>query len=122
MAGPVFDQYVLQQQQQQQQQANLTTTTSASLSGLLQPAMHAFSSLLLLGACAVQTVFGRPDDSRARRDAAILKRSVDSFIEWETPIAWRKLLCNIGSSGCAAQGAAPGVVVASPSRNDPPCK
>jgi hypothetical protein len=100
--------------------ANLTSSSSAY--GLFQPAMHAFSSILLLGACAVQAVFGRPEEVRARREAAILKRSVDTFIETQTPISWQKLLCNIGSSGCAAQGAADGVVVASPSKSNPDCR
>jgi len=99
--------------------ANLSISAAI---GLFQPAMHAVSSLLLLGACAFQTVFGRPEDSRTKRDAQILKRSVDGFIEWETPIAWRKLLCNIGATGCTAAGAASGVVVASPSKRDPDCE
>lgn len=86
------------------------------------PVMHAFSSILLLGACAVQSVFGRPEDARIRRESAVLKRSVDSFIEKETPYAWQRLLCNIGSTGCAASGAASGVVVASPSKSNPDCK
>lgn len=103
----------------QQHQANLTASTSL---GLFQPAMHAFSSLFVLGAYAVQVVFGRPDDARAKRNSEILKRSVDSFIVTETPIAWERLLCNIGSNGCAAAGAASGVVVASPSKSNPDCK
>lgn len=81
--------------------------------------MYALSSLLLLGACTVQSVFGRPEEARVRREAAILKRSVDSFVDFETPVAWQKLLCNIGSQGCAAQGAASGIVVASPSKSEP---
>ncbi|KAL2017274.1 hypothetical protein VTK56DRAFT_2343 [Thermocarpiscus australiensis] len=82
--------------------------------------MQALSSLFLVGAWAVQAVFGHPDAAlRAKREGEILKRSVDSFIETETPIAWRRLLCNIGPSGCAAQGAAAGAVIASPSKADP---
>ncbi|KAK0651308.1 glycoside hydrolase family 15 protein [Cercophora newfieldiana] len=81
--------------------------------------MHALSSLLLLGAYATQAVFGRPEDLHARREAAIIKRSVDSFIQTQTPISWERLLCNIGSDGCRAQGAASGVVVASPSKSNP---
>ncbi|EAQ86714.1 hypothetical protein CHGG_07967 [Chaetomium globosum CBS 148.51] len=82
--------------------------------------MHALSSLFVLGTCAVQTVLGRPEAAlRAKREGAILKRSVDSFIETQTPIAWNKLLCNIGPNGCAASGAAPGAVIASPSKSEP---
>ncbi|AEO71343.1 glycoside hydrolase family 15 protein [Thermothielavioides terrestris NRRL 8126] len=82
--------------------------------------MHAFSSLLVLGACAVQAVLGRPEaDPRARREGALLQRFVDSFISSETSVAWSKLLCNVGPDGCAAAGAASGVVVASPSKSNP---
>ncbi|KAK4101411.1 carbohydrate-binding module family 20 protein [Parathielavia hyrcaniae] len=81
--------------------------------------MHALSSLFLLGTCAVQAALGHPGTARDKRDTAICKRSVDSFIEQETPIAWARLLCNIGPSGCAASGAASGVVVASPSKANP---
>ena len=96
---------------------------SLNASDLVLPAMHALSSLFLLGTCAVQTVLGRPDAAlRAKREGAILKRSVDSFIETQTPIAWSKLLCNIGPDGCAASGAAPGTVIASPSKSEPDCK
>lgn len=89
--------------------------------GFLQPAMHALSSLLLLGAYTVQAVFGRPDIS-ARREADILKRDIDSFIATERPYALKRVLCNIGPNGCAAAGAAAGVVVASPSKSNPDCK
>lgn len=89
---------------------------------VVEPIMHAFSSLLLLGTCVFQSVLGRPDATRVRREGEILKRSVDSFIAQESPIALSRLLCNIGSTGCYAAGASPGIVVASPSRNNPDCK
>jgi len=47
--------------------------------------------------------------------------SPDSFVAWERPVALRKLLCNIGPTGCAVAGAGPGVIVASPSKHDPDC-
>ncbi|KAK0708998.1 Six-hairpin glycosidase-like protein [Lasiosphaeria miniovina] len=100
-----------------QPSANETGLSSSLF--LYQPAMYALSSLLLVGACAVQAVLGRHDAVRARREAEIVKRSVDSFIQTETPIAWNALLCNIGTSGCAASGAASGAVVASPSKSNP---
>ncbi|KAK0654549.1 family 15 putative glycoside hydrolase [Cercophora samala] len=91
-------------------------------SGLYEylPTMHALSKFALLGACAVQSVMGLPE-SVERREANLLKRSVDDWINKETPIAWQKLLCNIGPDGCAVrgQGVPAGVVVASPSRSDP---
>ncbi|KAL1838780.1 hypothetical protein VTJ49DRAFT_2208 [Mycothermus thermophilus] len=82
--------------------------------------MHALSKLVVLGSCAVQGVFGLPDAaSRSRREAALTKRAVDSFIDNQRPIAWNKLLCNIGPDGCAAKGVASGVVIASPSKAEP---
>jgi glucoamylase len=50
--------------------------------------MYPLSSLLLVGSLAVQAVLSLPDPSRVKeRDAAILKRSVDSFLATESPIA-----------------------------------
>ncbi|KAI1189028.1 family 15 glycosyl hydrolase [Nemania serpens] len=86
---------------------------------LIEPIMHGFTSLLLLGSIAVQCVFGRPDPSRSRRDGALLQRAVNDFIATEEQIALQKLLCSIGSGGCNAQGVASGLVIASPSRTDP---
>lgn len=95
-------------------------TTGTGLS-LVQPAMHALSSLALFGAYVVQAVFGRPDVA-ARTHADILKRDIDSFIATERPYALTRLLCNIGPDGCAVPGVPAGVVVASPSKHDPDCK
>jgi len=96
---------------------------SVNASSLVTPAMHALSSLVVLGTCAVQTALGRPGAiPRSQRGGAISKRAVDSYIETETPIAWEKLLCNIGPDGCAVSGAAAGAVIASPSKSDPDCE
>ncbi|RYP64376.1 hypothetical protein DL771_008770 [Monosporascus sp. 5C6A] len=92
---------------------------SNSTSFLAEPVMHAFASLLLLGSYAFQTILGRPDASRTRGEGEFVKRSVDDFISSEEPIALEQLLCNIGSDGCHAQGASPGIVIASPSKEDP---
>jgi len=105
---------------------NGTLPSSSSLlsitsSHLLLPIMHGFASLLLLGACAFQAVLGRPDVSGAKRSGLMLKRSVDDFIATEEKYALEQLLCNIGSSGCNAQGASSGIVIASPSKSDPDC-
>lgn len=85
----------------------------------LQPIMYSVSSLLLVGSVAFQAVFSHP--SRVVRDE-ILKRSVDSFIATESPIALRNLLCNIGSAGACVSGAASGLVIASPDRTNPNCE
>ncbi|KAF4123810.1 glucoamylase [Geosmithia morbida] len=80
--------------------------------------MQLLSTAFLVGSALLQTVLGRPERGPASR-ANILKRSVDSFIESETPYAYERLLCNFGADGCAASGALAGVVIASPSKSDP---
>ncbi|EQL00498.1 glucoamylase I precursor [Ophiocordyceps sinensis CO18] len=90
------------------------------------PIMHFVSTALLLGAGALQAVLGR---SATARQGTLLRRSVDSFIDTESPIALHQLLCNIGPDGCNAKGpdgcnskgASPGAVVASPSTENPNC-
>ncbi|KAE8153431.1 Six-hairpin glycosidase-like protein [Aspergillus avenaceus] len=51
----------------------------------------------------------------------VLKRQADvnAFIEKETPIAKQGVLNNIGADGESVEGAAAGIVVASPSKSDP---
>ncbi|KAK1997637.1 family 15 glycosyl hydrolase [Colletotrichum falcatum] len=80
---------------------------------LTQPIMKLFTSALLLGSFATQTILGYPG-------AQMVKRDVDSFIATETPIALQQLLCNIGPNGCHAQGVSSGIVIASPDKVDPP--
>ncbi|PIA93580.1 Glucoamylase [Cercospora beticola] len=46
--------------------------------------------------------------------------SLESWLAAESPVALQGILNNIGSQGNKVQGAYPGIVVASPSRNDPP--
>lgn len=89
---------------------------------LYEPVMHGLSSLLLLGACAYQTVFGRPEVSQPRHQGELLRRSVDSFISTEKPYAMQQLLCNIGPSGCHSSGVQSGIVIASPDKANPDCK
>ncbi|APA12357.1 hypothetical protein SS1G_10617 [Sclerotinia sclerotiorum 1980 UF-70] len=86
----------------------------------VQPIMHTFTPLLLAGSLALQSIHAFPNPSRVEeRDGEILKRSVDSFIATESPIAMRNLLCNIGSSGSCAAGASSGIVIASPDKVNP---
>lgn len=80
--------------------------------------MHGLGSVLLLGTLAAQKVLGLPSTSGAQH---LQRRTVDSYVSSEGPIALQKLLCNIGSDGCEAQSAAPGAVVASPSTSNPDC-
>ncbi|KAF3359549.1 hypothetical protein VdG1_02104 [Verticillium dahliae VDG1] len=86
--------------------ANLT-------SSLAQPFMSYLSSALLLGSVAVQHILGNTAATPPTSD-------LESFIQRQYPIAYDGVLCNIGSEGCQAQGSSPGVVIASPSREDPP--
>jgi hypothetical protein len=48
--------------------------------------------------------------------------SLNDFIASESPIALQGVLNNIGAAGSKAPGAAPGLVVASPSKSNPDCK
>lgn len=85
--------------------------------------MNSVTSFLLLGSLALQTVLGLPDPTKIvqEREAQVLKRSVDSFIATESPIALRDLLCNIGSTGACVPGASSGIVIASPDSTNPDC-
>ncbi|KAM3081175.1 hypothetical protein ACMFMF_003091 [Clarireedia jacksonii] len=87
----------------------------------VRPIMHTFAPAILVGTLAIQSIFAFPDPSRVKqlRDAEIVKRSVDSFIATESPIALSRILCNIGSDGACAQGAASGIVIASPDKVNP---
>lgn len=79
--------------------------------------MFGIGPALLVGLLAIQNAFAIPNTSRANLE----KRDLDSWIATQGPFSMSKLLCNIGSEGCNAQGVAPGAVVASPSKTDPPC-
>lgn len=94
-----------------------------STTSLAHSTMHALSSLVLLGSYAVQHVLGRPESEAARslRQTELLRRDVDDFIATEEPIAYEQIICNIGSSGCNAGGVGSGLVIASPSTDNPDC-
>ena len=47
--------------------------------------------------------------------------SLDSFTTTELPIALQGILNNIGPAGALVPGAAPGLVIASPTQNNPDC-
>lgn len=47
---------------------------------------------------------------------------LSSFLAAETPIALGGILANIGPNGVNDQGAASGIVIASPSTSNPDCK
>ncbi|KAG6360537.1 hypothetical protein INS49_011599 [Diaporthe citri] len=98
--------------------ANITALPVNS-SSLVQPIMTGLTSLLLLGTYAFQAVLGRPDAGLVRNNGEVIKRSVDSFVATESPIALSRLLCNIGATGCYSQGVASGAVIASPSKANP---
>jgi glucoamylase len=84
-----------------------------SNSPLFQPIMHAITSLFLLGGIALQKTLCHP---------ALLKRDLDSWISSESPIALDRILCNIGSTGCYSTSVGSGLVIASPSEDDPDCQ
>jgi glucoamylase len=86
------------------------------------PIMYYSVTSFLLSSLMLQAVFGLPPTRVREREAEILKRSVDTFIATESPIALRDLLCNIGSAGACVSGAASGLVIASPDRTNPDCE
>lgn len=103
--------------------SSLIPSSNFTLSSVAQPIMYSLSSFLVVGSLALQTAFGFPNPSRVeQREAELLKRSVDSFIATESPIALADMLCNIGSAGACASGASSGIVVASPDKTNPDCK
>lgn len=99
--------------------SSLNLSSIFNVTAVAQPVMYSMSSILLVGGLAFQAVFSHP--SRVVHDE-ILKRSVDSFIATESPIALTDLLCNIGSAGACVSGTASGLVIASPDRTSPNCK
>lgn len=98
-------------------------SNALNLTAIVEPAMQSFTSLVLVSALAAQAIFAAPDPSFSTRGKTdIVKRTVDSFITTESPIALADLLCNIGATGHCASGAASGVVVASPDKTNPDCR
>lgn len=73
------------------------------------------STALVLGATIAPTAFARQNGRHRNKD------HVENFIKTEIPYAWERLFCNFGPDGCAAPGVNPGVVIASPSTDDPNC-
>lgn len=100
--------------------SRLVPGSLSNVTGITQPIMHSVTSFLLVGVLAVHCVFALPEIIRTKRVQKV-KISLDSFIATESPTALSKLLCNIGSAGSCASGAAPGIVIASPTKTDPDC-
>jgi hypothetical protein len=86
----------------------------------LSPLLRNLTSNLMLGSVALQTLLGNPQTSTTYRSAKPTN-SLDSFIEWERPIALQNIMCHIGSLYLNEPSISPGVVVASPSKTDPDC-
>lgn len=70
---------------------------------------------------AVQTVLGAPPkvDPRAGTTSG---GSVDTWLATESTVALERILSNIGSTGQYAASAKSGVVIASPSTDNPDCR
>lgn len=71
------------------------------------------AALLLVGAQASPV---------AQADGERHSSPFDSFVKSQAEISIKGVLANIGTDGSKAQGAAAGIVVASPSRSDPDCE
>lgn len=98
--------------------ASLVNCTLESTSAM----PHPIFSILLAGSAIIQGVLGRPGPAVSDRSVKCARSDASSFLQTEVPIALDKMLCNIGSKGCASSGALPGVVIASPSTQDPNCE
>lgn len=70
----------------------------------------------VLGALLPQSALAAPSEFDRRQS------SLEDFIKAEEPIALAGLLANIGADGSQVSGAAAGIVVASPSKQDPDCE
>jgi glucoamylase len=103
--------------------SSLVTFSNSNLTSILTCVAMPLTSLLVVASLALQTVLGLPEPSSVvkEREAELLKRSVDSFIATESPIALADLLCNIGSAGTCVPGADSGIVLASPDSTNPDC-
>lgn len=96
------------------------TLTNISATFIVVPIMYCVSTVLLLGSLAVQSIWAGPVLG-SQRQISTRDSSLEKFIVDETQFAWGQLLCNIGADGCHASGVARGVVIASPSKESPPC-
>lgn len=56
------------------------------------------------------------------QDAPCVDEQLSSFIVKNRPVALQGILNNIGPDGAKVAGAAPGLVIASPSKANPDCK
>lgn len=68
----------------------------------------------LVASLLVGDAHGSPLDTR--------QSSVDTFVTSQRSVSIQGVLANIGSDGSKAQGAAAGIVVASPSKSNPDCE
>ncbi|MCJ1412272.1 hypothetical protein MMC19_006365 [Ptychographa xylographoides] len=76
-----------------------------------------FKRLFWIASLALPLCTAHPAD--AERISPRATGSLSSFITTESPIALQGILNNLGSSGSLAPGAAPGILVASPSTTNP---
>ncbi|KAG9235112.1 glycoside hydrolase family 15 protein [Amylocarpus encephaloides] len=82
--------------------------------------MPSLTSLLAVGSLALQTALCLPGlNTFPDHNVKILKRSVDTFVATESPIALNHILCNIGASGACVPGAGSGFVIAGPGQDNP---
>jgi glucoamylase len=77
-----------------------------------------FKALLKLAAAAALLLPAQAVPSNVKPRAT---GSLDSFIASESTVARQGILNNIGSGGSKVPGAAPGLVIASPSKSNPDC-
>jgi len=71
------------------------------------------AALLLVGAQASPV---------PQNDGGSQQTALDTFIKAQTDVSINGVFANMGPDGSKAQGAAAGVLIASPSRSDPDCE
>ena len=76
---------------------------------------------VLVALASYLSILCLPPISRLLRNALVETIPLSKFIAFETTIARSGISDNIGPDGANAPGAAPGIVVASPSQRDPDC-
>ena len=75
----------------------------------------------LFRAISASLLFSRPTSGSPVKSLDGRQATLEDFIKTQSEISIKGVLANIGPDGSKVQGAAAGIVVASPSRSDPDC-
>ena len=87
----------------------------------LKPILRNITSKWMFGTTTLQALLGNSPTLNTYSSTKPTD-SLGSFIEWERPIALQKIMCHIGSLCLDELSIGPGILIASPSKNDPDCE